>query len=1056
MNKDSTSIAARTEKNFFIFFLWTSLIPIVLLFVAGYYVTANLLEKQAFEKQAALAEQKHAELQIFAKKIEDSTAAWGTDGRIRELTEKITPKTCPSISAKNICPTALELSQYLADEKVRLNTSIEIIDILNIDGIVIASNDVNRVGIDEGKEQSAFLAASLFPFGQARVLPELVSEEDEFGGLPMIDIVTPIAPTSNDKTLSGILLAHIENSELNSVVSENIGQTTESYLVNARGIMITPSRFIADTVLKQRINTEPVRECIEHNMSFSGPFTDYRGVEVFGASACDQELFGTLIVKTDKAEIFIEINRIRNIASLVLAIVLILILGYAYFSGADLVRGVRHILPNTIPSVTTLAIIISVIVLSTVGISVVFSENIQKFILSQKIDIASTLVSQQAIRHINGSTVSAFDTWQSLESQQKFKDFNDEVLRSFRSAAAVQLYTTSGVLVWSSLQNAKIGTSPESDNVINALRTGETTAGAQASTISEVGTSSLVGVYIPIRNTNNDITGVAETYINTSDIVLFTTEIQRVLWIGSLVATAIIFLLLRYSFRKQDLKILSQSAKLRGLIDHSPIGIYTVRNDGKIETFNPSIERMFNRLGIKDIANQNIFELDYTQSTGLSNLIRGGLAGSAFKKEIEVQSQADGIVTYHDYYGVPIKNIDGNTEYLLLMADDITERKKLEQKIHEYATSLEQKVEERTRDIENDRIEDEAILTSIGEGVIATNKDNIITVVNTAAERMLGWSRAELMGKIKTDIIPAQDEAGSPLPPEKRIGSIVSTGGSTKPLTTNMAYVKKDGSVLPVAVTATPIILNNKSLGAVVIFRDITKEREIEQTRRDLLSLASHQLRTPLSGMNWLIETLKKGIHGTLSKKQVEYIDEIYRINQKMTTLVHEMLGVLRMEGDTAVIKKESVSILSIINPLLETLSPAAAAKKLTLQLINTRDYTISTNQTLLQNIVESIVSNAINYSPNNSKVAIQIDQAPGEIVIIVRDNGIGIPKSEQARLFERFYRASNAKIFDTSGTGLGLYTASMLAKKLGASITFTSEENKGSTFSIHIPYTPQ
>jgi len=353
---------------------------------------------------------------------------------------------------------------------------------------------------------------------------------------------------------------------------------------------------------------------------------------------------------------------------------------------------------------------------------------------------------------------------------------------------------------------------------------------------------------------------------------------------------------------------------------------------------------------------------------------------------------------------------------------------------------------------EKEEAKDVAILENLGEGMVTTDNAGNVTIINRAAEKMLGWAKNEIIGKKFVDIVPCIDQDGTVVPPEKRAISMAIDSGVTSSFI-NAQLGKKNGDLLPIAAIVTPVIIDKKIIGAVSIFRDVTKERELEQTRRDLLSLASHQLRTPLSGTKWLIETLKRGLHGPLTAGQTEYLDQIYKINEKMTTLVHDMLGVLRMEGDTAMGKKEKVDVGLALDAVLGTLDGASRSKNITLSAPKGVKYTIETDSIILQNILECIISNAINYSPNGSKIEINIEKTPGELVFKVKDYGIGIPKDEQARLFERFYRASNAKTYDTGGTGLGLYIATMLAKKIGAHILFESEKDKGSTFFVHVPY---
>lgn len=353
--------------------------------------------------------------------------------------------------------------------------------------------------------------------------------------------------------------------------------------------------------------------------------------------------------------------------------------------------------------------------------------------------------------------------------------------------------------------------------------------------------------------------------------------------------------------------------------------------------------------------------------------------------------------------------------------------------------------------LENDKAKDEALLASLGEGMIATDGLGNIVTINHMAENMLGIKSADVIGKKAVDVIEALDENEKEITREQRPLYMGATGYIT--VSKNMLYRKKDGGYFPVAVTVTPIILEDQIVGSIEIFRDIMKEKEIEKTRGDLLTLASHQLRTPLSGTKWLIETLKTGLHGPLTPGQTEYLNEIYKINERMTSLVHDMLGVLRMEGDVSKAKNEEVSIKTLMATLSETFHGVAESKGMKIELPEKVDYIANTDPLLLRNILESFISNAINYSEPGGSVVINIEQKDSELLFSVKDSGIGIPKDEQRQIFERFYRASNAKTFDTRGSGLGLYIAAMLAKKIGARLSFESETGKGSTFYVYIPY---
>jgi signal transduction histidine kinase len=198
---------------------------------------------------------------------------------------------------------------------------------------------------------------------------------------------------------------------------------------------------------------------------------------------------------------------------------------------------------------------------------------------------------------------------------------------------------------------------------------------------------------------------------------------------------------------------------------------------------------------------------------------------------------------------------------------------------------------------------------------------------------------------------------------------------------------------------------------------------------------------------------MHKGILGKMTKKQEEYLDEIYKINEEMIRLVFDILGALRLEGEQAFIKKEKISVLSLFENLLIIVTAAAKERKVALQIpLSHRTLAIETDPEILKSILGSFLSNAIDYSMPGQKVILDVKEKSGAVVFFVRDFGIGIPKNEQKRMFERFYRASNARAMKPIGTGLGLNIAKVLAEKIGAEISFKSEENKGSIFYLRIP----
>ena len=358
--------------------------------------------------------------------------------------------------------------------------------------------------------------------------------------------------------------------------------------------------------------------------------------------------------------------------------------------------------------------------------------------------------------------------------------------------------------------------------------------------------------------------------------------------------------------------------------------------------------------------------------------------------------------------------------------------------------------------------EQKAIFASVGDhimGLVVVDKTGRIIRVNQAFETLTGWKEKEVIGKSLVKVVPKEDENGKRISFKERILSKVLLGKILTTTTTGIEklstfyYVRKDKSRFPASSVISPILFNKKITGAVEVFYDITKEKELERIRMDFLSLASHQLRTPLSGTKWLIETMHSGVLSKMTKKQRAYLDDVYKINEQMIKLVSDILSTLRLESETALVKKEKISVASLFKDVLIIVTAAAKGRKVTLQSpLNHQLLTIETDPEILKSILGCFLSNAIDYSMPGQKVILDVKEEPGAVVFSVRDFGIGIPKKEQDRMFERFYRASNAKTLKPTGTGLGLNIARMLAQKIGAEISFESQENKGSVFYLRIP----
>jgi PAS domain S-box-containing protein len=347
---------------------------------------------------------------------------------------------------------------------------------------------------------------------------------------------------------------------------------------------------------------------------------------------------------------------------------------------------------------------------------------------------------------------------------------------------------------------------------------------------------------------------------------------------------------------------------------------------------------------------------------------------------------------------------------------------------------------------------DESYLSSIGEGIIVLDQEGKILLINPAACGMLGWEKEELLGKAFTDIIKLTDDSGKEIPSKDRpTNRVLKTG--KKDTVLNVSYLRKDGSHFPIALTTAPIIFRDKTIGAIDVFRDITYEKEIDKAKTEFVSLAAHQLRTPLSAVNWYSEMLLGGDAGKITPKQKKYLQEIYHGNQRMVDLVNALLDVSRIELGTFEIEPEKMDIINEAKNLIKELVPRIEEKKQTL--VENYDNNlpqIMADRKLFRIVVQNLLTNATKYSPEKAKITLSIKKKAYDIIISVKDTGFGIPKKQQHRVFKKLFRADNVIPKDIEGTGLGLYIIKSIVEQAKGKIWFSSEENKGSTFYVTIP----
>lgn len=353
-----------------------------------------------------------------------------------------------------------------------------------------------------------------------------------------------------------------------------------------------------------------------------------------------------------------------------------------------------------------------------------------------------------------------------------------------------------------------------------------------------------------------------------------------------------------------------------------------------------------------------------------------------------------------------------------------------------------------------ERAQANALFLSIGEGALATDERGVIQRVNQVALDLLGFKEKDLLGSWYPKVVVATDEAGSR---QRSIDRPITEAFLTgKPVSKKTFYVKKDGTRLPVYATVSPLLLEGAPVGAIEVFRDITKEMAIDKMKNEFIALASHQLRTPLSAINVYAHLLKDGYGGPLADDQMEYVVAMLAAGTRMQSLIEALLNISKLESGQLTVKPQDVFLPKLMEEILAELHQRIIAKKLTVTFTPAKKLpTVVTDWLMVQEVLTNLVANAIQYTLSSGTITITMQHKAGEIITKVKDSGIGVPKEKQPMLFSPFFRAQNALEFFEAGTGLGLYLVKLLIETLDGRIWFTSYENRGSTFFVALPLAP-
>ncbi len=344
------------------------------------------------------------------------------------------------------------------------------------------------------------------------------------------------------------------------------------------------------------------------------------------------------------------------------------------------------------------------------------------------------------------------------------------------------------------------------------------------------------------------------------------------------------------------------------------------------------------------------------------------------------------------------------------------------------------------RTLRDERNQSAAVLASMSEGVVVVGPDQRVIFCNAAFCSAVDIAIATWEGRPAVEVIPNAD----------LLNFVAGARSKASPITGEFTV----GSLRTrtFAVTATPIRSDASPSGIVAVLHDISELRRLERARRDFVANVSHEFKTPLTSIQGFAETLLSGAleDAEHSRKFIEIIRENA---VRLGRLTDDLLKLAQIEAGKLNLQRAPLSIGSVIEPCLEATRPKADQKNLILEMDCSADLPpVDGDSMCLRQVLQNLLDNAVRYSQAGGRIVVSASLKGSQIVISVSDNGAGIPKADQERIFERFYRTDAARSREEGGTGLGLSIAKHLVEAHGGRIQVRSEVGAGSTFSVYLP----
>lgn len=342
------------------------------------------------------------------------------------------------------------------------------------------------------------------------------------------------------------------------------------------------------------------------------------------------------------------------------------------------------------------------------------------------------------------------------------------------------------------------------------------------------------------------------------------------------------------------------------------------------------------------------------------------------------------------------------------------------------------------------------ILQAAGEGICGLDGEGRITFINPAAERMLGWAAEEAQGHRQHDLIHHTRPDGSEYPVDDCPIYASLRDGQVR-MAREEFFWRKDGVGFPVEYIATPILEEDRIVGSVVTFRDITERLEVDRMKDEFVSVVSHELRTPLTSIRGSLGLLASGMLGSLPERGQRMLEIAAQNTDRLVRLINDILDIERIESGKVRMEPGLVKSEALVEEVVETVMGMAVKADVRIE-TTVQPVTFWADGDRFIQVLTNLLSNAVKFSPEGGVVELRCRREGSEVIFTVSDHGRGIPVDKQESIFGRFQQVDASDSREKGGTGLGLAIARSIVAQHEGRIWVESEPGMGSRFHVALP----